>query len=121
MIHLKCATKKENEYANFKESEIRNESDEETPRRTTRKSLQSLVESLAQKQQFGVERKDFSISEFYKERNPDIFSDKTTINDIQVNLDHINGSSAGVFQTVFKNDEECDDKVDEMKLEVNVN
>lgn len=122
VIHLKCSNKHENDYITVNESEKNknDNNDEEIPKRTTRKSLQTLVETLAQKKQFGVERKDFSIGEFYKERNPDVFNNESTKNDIKINLEHINGSKSGVYQTAFKNEEECDDKQEEIKLEVNL-
>lgn len=125
VIHLKCSNKLDNDYVHIKEREEQidkndnksEENCEEIPRRTTRKSLQTLVESLAQKKQFGIERKDFSISDFYKERNPDIFNDDK--NAVKINLEHINGSNSGVYQTI-RNEEDCNDKSEEIKLEVSI-
>lgn len=86
--------------------------DEKPSDKTNKKSLNSLIENLAQQKQFGFERDDFSINEFYKGYEHGISTET------KLNLDHINGSDCSVYQSVSKNPDNGENKVTELQLEV---
>lgn len=67
-----------------------------------------MIDNLAQRKQFGFERNNFSINEFYKGSE----------HGVSMNLDRIDGSGSGVYQTVTKNQDDCENKVEELQLEV---
>lgn len=117
VIHLKCSNSQEEDFTAVNES-ISDKKDDAKQNLKNKKSLGSLIESLAQKKQFGFERNDFSISEFYKGYKHGVPVDENCKTKMQLNLDHINGSDAGVFQTLTKSQDYCENKMQELQLEV---
>lgn len=112
--------KEDDEYLDI----ILKETDNSTPDKNgqlvnSKKNLNSIIDGLTQKKQFGFEIDNFSVDEFYKQ-NQESFNSPFVNSNKKLNLQQIQGTSAAVFQTL-KLGQESTTKLDDIKLEVIVN